>query len=109
MRSKAQTLQVIEDSAKLITEKEKTALGTSYGLRFTAYPLLDVDIDLHRYLHVYIYYHFHTPTFRSTPVETLNTVLLRPYKYLLRQNVRNEVQAMVSSFNFSGISVKNWH
>lgn len=47
-RCKAQTLEVMKKYAELRTEKEKTALGTQFGLRFTTNPLLELDIDLHR-------------------------------------------------------------
>lgn len=46
-------------------------------------------------------------------METLHTILLGPYKYLLRSFIarlssqqKDEVQAVLSSFNFSGIKVK---
>ena len=103
----------------LRTDKERTTLGTRYGLRFTTNPLLDLDIDLHRYILYRGYFNHAVETItllvscRSTPFEALHTVLLGPYKYLLRQLMlrltskqRSEVQAVVSAFNFSGFSVK---
>ena len=50
---------------------------------------------------------------RSMPVETLHTVLLGPYKYLLRSFMgrlsttqKDEIQARISSFDFSGCEDK---
>ena len=46
-------------------------------------------------------------------METLHTVLLGPYKYFLRRFIpklssiqKQEIQAILSAFNFSGISTK---
>ena len=51
--------------------------------------------------------------YRSTPVETLHTLLLGPYKYLLHTFMchltvkqKNQLQACLLSFDFSGLDYK---
>ena len=51
--------------------------------------------------------------FRSTPVETLHSILLGPYKYLLKATIpkfskaqKQEILARIRAFNFSGFRVK---
>ncbi len=50
---------------------------------------------------------------RCTPVESLHTILLGPYKYLLKSTVptfsntqKEEVLARMRAFNYSGFRVK---
>jgi len=51
--------------------------------------------------------------FSSTPVETLHTFLLGPYKYLLKTTMsaltkqqKQEILARMSAFNYSGFNGK---
>lgn len=107
-------MKFIEEIASKRTEKEKSHLKTKYGITTTDNPLLQLPIDLHRYIPFcdfwFSYLYFHN---RSTPVETLHTLLLGPYKYFLRKLVprlssahKKEICAILTTFNFSGMKQK---
>ena len=99
------------------TAKEKAILKTKYGIKDTANPLLELPLDLHWYglineklqdlVKQSIFIH------SSTPIETLHTILLGPYKYLLRSLMgrlntaqKAELEARIESFDFSGFENK---
>ena len=46
-RSKTQARRIMEEADELRTEKERSALGTKFGLRFTPNTMLDLDVDFH--------------------------------------------------------------
>lgn len=107
---------------------EKAALRTQYGVKDIPNALLELPIDLHKYIRNSVYIHvvivivmyFSSRmivilciSYRSTPVETLHTVLLGPYKYLLHSLMghltsaqKEDLQARLSSFDFTGLDYK---
>ena len=51
--------------------------------------------------------------YRSTPIETLHTILLGPYKYFLKsligklnQQQKQEFRAIIAAFDYSGFDVR---
>ena len=118
-RSKVLTLEQMERIRSQRTAREKAILKTEYGVKVTPNAMLELPIDLHKYVgiscHVLLK-SLHYCTFilcRSTPVETLHTILLGPYKYLLRSLIgrlttahKEKIQARLSSFDFSGLDYK---
>lgn len=79
------------------THKQKNEARTFYKLKEHFNPMFSLNVDL----------------FRSSPVESLHTVLLGTCKYLLKSSMssRNEqekkqILARMSGFNYSGFSTK---
>lgn len=71
----------------------------------------------HNLWFIYIYIHNNNIAIynnnRSTPVESLHSILLGPYKYLLKITIptlssrqKDEILSRIRAFNFSGFSVK---
>ena len=65
------------------------------------------------YLYCLLLYLIYIYFYSSTPVETLHTILLGPYKYLLHSLMghvssaqKEEIQTRIESFNFSGFDTK---
>eukprot|EP00731_Ephydatia_muelleri_P029726 Em0021g249a len=79
------------------TVQSAKEMQTLYGLRATANPMLEIRVNL----------------YRRIPIEVFHTLLLGPYKYLLKEFVpkltermKDEVLARVNAFPHSGLTVK---
>ena len=48
LRTKTQTLRIIQEMRSKRTEKEKSAMKTKYGVTMSTNPLLGLPFDLHR-------------------------------------------------------------
>ncbi len=74
-------------------QQTKERLRTAYGIRENSNPMLSLPLDLYRYenvlifLKLIIFHCFASLLFfsRSAPIECLHTILLGPYKYLLKK------------------------
>ena len=109
------TTSAIQDIKSQKSERSRSNCRAKHGISDVPNPFLDLPLDLHKYA-------FFIVTLlvlcgfilcRSTPVELLHTLLLGPYKYLLRclmkrlsAKEKEEIRSIVSSFNFSGFKVK---
>ncbi|KAL5515771.1 hypothetical protein EMCRGX_G000988 [Ephydatia muelleri] len=97
LRPKNNTLSQMQKIKLTTTQTENRRLKTEYGVRQEENPFLDLQLDLHG----------------SIPVEVLHTLILGPYKYLLRAKMATlstkqcmEVAARVRAFPSSGLSMK---
>jgi hypothetical protein len=96
-RSKSESLDICTQISMACDVKAKENIKTSFGLTGKTNPLFELDVDL----------------FQSTPIECLHTILLGPYKYLLRHVMENltstqkvEISARLNAFPFSGFKYK---
>ncbi len=120
MRTKELAKSQFEDIAKQPNESRKAALRTQFGIKEHDNPMFTLTVDMFRLitkikeLTQFIATSPNPTLFcRSTPVETLHTILLGPYKYLLKVFIarlstqqKREVLSKMSAFNYSGFEGK---
>lgn len=114
MRSKQCTLDQMALISCASTSREKSILRTQCGISNSPNPLLSLPLDLHRLFNQCN--ELKNTSYcmcRSTPVETLHSILLGPYKYLLNSLMgrlsttqKDEIQARLSAFDYSGLEYK---
>ena len=94
--SEAHLIEICEIN-KRSTEKQKAEMHKQYGQQERQNPLLSIPIDLNQ----------------SIPVETLHTVLLGQYKYLLKELMvyqtsyqKQQIQDQVNAYDQKGLPFK---
>ena len=99
------------------SEARKAVKRTEFGLKEEKNPLFTLSLDPFRYVHCQLHSIIINTSLMyiisSTPVETLHTILLGPYKYLLKATMsgltkqqKQEVLARMRAFNYSGFNGK---
>ena len=100
------TLEARKEVDSKLTEKEKSQLVSLLILTLSStFQLISTSMYKVNKLNVLMNYYC-----RSTPVEVLHTILVGPYKYLLRNLIprlsNQEIQSILEDFNFSGFKIK---
>lgn len=115
MRTNSTTLDSIAAISQATSKATKKHLSTLTGVKGLHSPLLSLQLDVHRYVCYHCMLHNdleYLPALRAMPVEILHTILLGPYKYLLKVFISSlsntqkaEILARMNSFNMSGFHV----
>ena len=114
LRTKTATVAQIQRIQSLPTKRERKQMQTQLGTSCKPNPMLELAVDAHQYvvcIYKCIFINFNIC--RSTPVEALHTLVLGPYKYMLRSlmarfspHQRKEVLAHIASFPLSGFELR---
>lgn len=108
-------MEKIDAIKKAPTENQKARLRTEFGLKETYNPIFLLSVDPYRYLmnRMMSLSPNSACVFRATPIESLHTILLGPYKYLLKDLIsslnkseKSKFLALVNAFDYTGLDVK---
>ncbi len=116
-RTKHLAVQQMQEIRCQPNESKKSAAKTKFGMKDDDNPMFSLSVDLFRYVIVACtcvhYFNSLCILRRSTPVEVLHSILLGPYKYLLKTFIprlsptqKRQVLAKMSAFNYSGFKGK---
>ena len=118
LRTKALSMMQMDEIRRQEKEKDKASLRVKYGIGESENALFSLSVDLyrcHKFTRRFVYFSYccFLCSARSTPVEVLHTMLLGPYKYLLKEfmkrmstDQKKELLAKLETFNYSGIDSK---